>query len=196
MTNDVEPSRLLSLSEIARLRGLSPRTIRRSVTEWEHQGLLTCSRDGGRKLIDLATYDRLAEQHHNPGQVAAWKTRRGESEGSQESQATKVQYEAELKKLDLLSRRRDIVPISGAHGVATAASNAASAIVRVIDGLPSRAADMVAAVNKGGEHAARSLLRSLAFEIRKTITAEMTALAKHGQEAEAKADLGLEFELS
>jgi hypothetical protein len=196
MTNDIEPSRLLGLSEIAKLRGLSPRTIRRNVTEWERKGLLTCSRKDSRKLIDLATYDRLAEQHHDPGQVAAWKKRRGEPSASQESQASKVRYEAELKKLELLNRRRELVPISGARGVAAAANNAASAIVRVIDGLPSRAADMVAAVNKGGEHGARTLLRALTVEIRKTITAEMTALARHGQEAEAKANLSLDFELS
>jgi hypothetical protein len=40
------------------------------------------------------------------------------------------------------------------------------------------------------------LLRSLAFEIRKTITAKMTTLALHGREAEAEGDLGLDFELS
>jgi biotin operon repressor len=194
MTKDTKPP-ALTIKEIADLKGLSRQAIQKNVATLEKQGLLTCKRSPkGAKLIDVEEYDRLAERHLHPGRVAAWQTRRDGS--PQESQASKVRYEAELKKLDLLTRRRDIVPITGAHGVASAAGNAASAIVRVIDGLPSRAADMVAAVNKDGVHGARTLLRSLAFEIRKTITAEMTALARHGQELEATGNLGLDFALS
>jgi hypothetical protein len=88
---------------------------------------------------------------------------------------------AEMAKLDLAQRRRQLLAVSE---VQDAMVRCAGVMVRLIDGLPNRAADIIGAASANGERGVRVLLRTMATELREALAREMGALAEEGRARE------------
>ena len=99
---------------------------------------------------------------------------------------------AEMAKLDLAERRRQLLPMSE---VQEAMVRCAGVMVRMIDGLPNRAADIIGAASANGERGVRVLLRTMATELREALAREMGALAEEGRAQEEAGPIRVDIAL-
>ena len=90
-------------------------------------------------------------------------------------QADKTHYEAELRKLDLAERRGQLVSVAA---VVMANERCAAAIVREVDAITMRAAEMTAAVHKEGEQGARRAFKQIAFKLKDAIARVLRNLGR------------------
>jgi DNA-binding MarR family transcriptional regulator len=170
----------LSVSELARLRGVDKAAISRRAKRYEEQGLLKPKAGrGGVKLICVAEFDRAAGMATDavrelngagggaaPAPVAATA---GDPVLPRE-QARRAAYDADLKKLDLDERLGKLLPV---EDVEHAMVECAEAMVRIIDQVPGRAEEVAAAVASDGTAGARTFLRDFARDLRTRLAQEM-----------------------
>ena len=198
----------VSLRELARLKGVDVALISRRVALFvEEQKLATRPGPRGAKLINRAEYDRLVGETGDPIKERAAETARlfregedaalakpddGQAAAATNAKRTAAVYDAEIKKLELGERLGHLI---GRDDLLQARDRCGAAIATVIERLPLRAAEMSAAVAKGGESGAREVLGKIAFDISQSIAAALRELMNEGLAQEAAGGVEAEFTL-
>ena len=182
----------VSISELAKRKGLRKQTVAEKVSRFEAQGILT-TQPGGRgrpKLVNLAEFDRVSgeagdairEMNATGGAPSApSEPASGGNPVLAREQARRVAYQADLAKLDLDERLGKLVPIDD---VEKAMVRCAEALVRAIDRLPGRAEELASRVAQEGAQGARAILKETARELRATLAREMRLLASEQEPEE------------
>ncbi len=181
----------LSVTELARLRGVDKSAISRRAKRYEEQGLLT-PRAGKRgvKMICVAEFDKAAGEATDA--VRALNGSRGGAAAAPvaalpgdpvlaREQARRASYDADLKKLELQERLGELVPVEAVREAIVAVSEN---FVRALDQMPSRAEEGFAEANKGGLAGFRAFLRALANGVRDTLERDLKALVVGAKQAE------------
>lgn len=185
----------VSISELAKRKGLRKQTVAEKVSRYEAQGILT-TQPGGRgrpKLVNLAEFDKVAGEAGDAIRELSAVTgapSEGKPEGNNpvlaREQARRVAYQADLAKLDLDERLGKLLPIDE---VEKAMVRCAQALVRAIDRLPGRAEELASRVAHEGSQGARAILKETARDLRATLAREMRLLASE-QEPEGQEEPG------
>ncbi len=160
------PGFWLSISDLAKQRGVSKQAVSRRAERLQAQGLLS-RRSGprGAVLINVAEFDRATGEATDIVRATngAPKGANGRSQIYSHEQARRAGYDADLKKLELDEKLRKLIPV---EEVVLALHRVADVMVRVIDNLPSRADDVALAVAANGEAGARKALKTAAYDWR------------------------------
>ncbi len=184
----------LSVSDLARQRGVDKPAVSRRAKRYEEQGLLTPrTGKGGVKMINVAAFDRAAgevtdavrELNGLGGGAAA--TPVAAAPGDHvlaREQARRASYDADLKKLELEERLSELVPVKDVEAAIVALSEN---FVRALEQIPSRAEEGFAEASKGGLAGFRGFLRALANGVRDTLERDLKALVVGRKQAEADA---------
>jgi len=185
--NGEPPGLWLSVSELARARGLAKSSVSARVASLVDKGLIKTRAGVKRsKLINVAAFDRAIGETGDLAHAQAPElddapllaTARPAAETASATytreQAREKSYAADLKKLDLDERLGKLVTV---ESVQAAAVRLAETLVRQIDQIASRADDIAAAVAKGGVQGARGALKMAAREIRESMARELERLA-------------------
>lgn len=174
----------LSVSGLARQRGVDKAAISRRLARYEAQGLMKSRLGkGGVKLINVAEFDRAAGEATD-----AVRELNGSGAGAPamgiaaapgdpilaREQARRASYDADLKKLELEERLGELIPVGD---VREAIAALGETFVRALDQMPSRAEEGFAEATKGGLAGFRIFLRSLANGVRDTVERDLKALA-------------------
>ena len=194
----------VSVSELARLKGLSKAAVSERVARFIRGGQLSTKPGKGKvKLVNLAAFDRVAGETTDLAKATGHATRKAQTVAGIPSpslppgadplapvytaeQARHMAYKAESARLDLEERQGKIVAIAAVEQAITAA---AEALARAIEQLPTLADDLAAAVAQSGAAGARTLLKARARETRELMARELTAiLATRPAETPATAD--------
>lgn len=177
----------VSVSELARLKGLSKAAVSERVAKFIRGGQLSTKPGKGKiKLVNLAAFDRIAGETTDLSKTTGADTRK-QNAGPPAlppnadplapvytaEQARHMAYKAESAKLDLEERQGKIVAIAA---VDAALAKAGDALVRVIEQLPAMADDLAAAVAQSGASGARALLKAKARETRELMARELAAI--------------------
>lgn len=178
-----DTSEWLTVSALARRRGVDKAAISRRVARLEAAGALTTrAGERGTKLINVAEFDRVAGETVDAVREANGRrpgaARDGEVVASggllSRAQASKTAAQARLAHLDLAERLGQLLPLEKAQ---QGARNAAERLRRGVDQMPARAEEVASALAKDSPFAralldalradpqgARSFFRSLARE--------------------------------
>ncbi|MET3892794.1 putative coiled-coil protein SlyX [Bosea sp. OAE506] len=195
----------VSVSELARLKGLSKAAVSERVARFIKGGQLSTKPGKGKvKLVNLAAFDRVAGETTDLAKATGHATRKGQTTAGTPAltlppgadplapiytaeQARDMAYRAEMRRMDLEERLGKLVTIAEVEQAITAA---AEALVRVIDQMPLLADDIAAAVAQSGAAGARTLLKAKARETRETAARELAAVLtlKRTEASQAPAD--------
>lgn len=178
------PALLLTISDLAKRKGVSKQAISKRVARLQSEGRLT-THEGARggKLISMAEYDRVVGEVSDLGRETAAATVKraaafvpGANAGPvyTDEQARLAAYKADLAQLDLNERLGKLVEV---EKLAEAGARIAEALVRVIEGLVGRADEVAAAVAKDGRTGARDALKVASRDLREALARELVALA-------------------
>ena len=178
----------VSISELARLKGLGKAAVSERVSGFVAKGLLSTKPGKGKvKLVNLAAFDRVAGETTDLARAAGAETKRLNLAPAAPpqppadplapvytaEQARHMAYKAESAKLDLEERQGKILQ---AAAVAAAITMAGEAIARAVDQMPALADDLAAAVAQTGAAGARTLLKARARDIRELMARELAAV--------------------
>lgn len=180
----------VSVSELARLKGLSKAAVSERVARFIKGGQLSTKPGKGKvKLVNLAAFDRVAGETTDLAKATGAATRKQNASGVPTpqlppgadplapiytaEQARHMAYKAESARLDLEERQGKIVAIAA---VEQAITTAAEALARAIEQLPTLADDLAAAVAQSGAAGARTMLKAKARETRELMARELTAI--------------------
>lgn len=175
----------VSITELAKLKGLGKAAISERVAGFVAKGLLSTKPGKGKvKLVNLAAFDRVAGETTDLAKAAGAETKRQHAAPLPSDplapiytaeQARDMAYRAEMRRMDLEERQGKILQVAD---VAAAVTMAGEAIVRAIDQLPSLADDIAAAVAQSGAAGARTLLKAKARETRELMARELSNVLK------------------
>jgi DNA-binding MarR family transcriptional regulator len=183
----------LSVTELARQRGVDKAAISRRARRYEEQGLLhPRTGKGGAKMINVAEFDRAAgeatdavrELNGSQGGAAAAPVAAAPGDPSlARQQARRAGYDADLKELELKERLGELVPVNDVEEAIVALSEN---FVRALDQIPARAEEGLAEASKGGLAGFRAFLRALANGVRDTLERDLKGLVVGANPAEAE----------
>jgi len=175
----------LTVSELARQKGVDKAAISRRISRLAEQNLLT-TRNGprGSKLVNVAEFDKVTgettdgvRQLNGTGQAPS-QDHPDDPEKKDHvlvrEQARRAAYDADLKQLDLAERLGKVLPI---EDVEAAMVKCAEIFVQAVNQLPSRADDLAAAVAKEGSAGARRLMKEIAYDLRMKVSQSMKIVA-------------------
>jgi hypothetical protein len=177
----------VSISELARLKGLGKAAVSERVSGFVARGLLSTRPGKGKiKLVNLAAFDRVAGETTDLARAAGAETKRQHQASPQmpspsdplapvytSEQARHMAYKAESARLDLEERQGKILQVDA---VSAAIASAGEAIARAVDQMPAIADDLAAAVAQTGAAGARTLLKARTREIREMMARELAAV--------------------
>jgi len=178
----------LSISDLAKHKGLSKQSLAERVVRFEAAGKLTTRPGPGRsKLVNVAEFDRAAGEIGDLAREQGAATRRGAASPPAPAafappvdpdapvytveQARNMAYKAELARLDLEERQGKIVSV---ETVRAAAMRAGEEIVRVLERLPQAADELAVALTKEGSHGVRLALKQIGLSLRNDIAAALS----------------------
>ncbi|MGA3304367.1 MAG: helix-turn-helix domain-containing protein [Methylovirgula sp.] len=171
----------LSVSDIARRKGISKAALSRRVSRLEGDGLLeTRAGPRGAKLVNLAALDRVRNETTDLARAAngiGFRQRQHPNDPAfiyTHEQARRSAYDADLKKLELDEKLGKLLLV---EDVAAAVTATGERIVHVLNSLPSRADEIMAFASRGDLPALTQLLRKIVFDIRSAMADEMRAFA-------------------
>ena len=190
MTDQTNPPGIwISISELARRRGISKVSAKERVDKLEAKGLVTTMRQGNKRLVELAAFDHATGSTGDAVKELAAETSKDRaavaSPAYRDAQTERAQYEAKLKALDLAERMKLVLPIKGEHGVEAAAAAIGVSLVQQLEGMPRMAEEFATAVSKEGVNGARRLLKEFATKMRTDLVASLAAIVEIGRDAEA-----------
>lgn len=189
----------VSVSELARVKGVTKQSIAKRLARLEVQGLIRTWRSGKAKMVNLAEWDAVTREQSDLSRLmgaATAKATAGGNDGHTLDQPTsrdpsytreltrKAGYDADLKRLELDRLRSELLPIGD---VTRAMERCAAAMVRDLDLLSACADDIAAAMTKSGVAGVRDVLKRVSRQLRTTLATSMTALAEQ-DEGQAVAD--------
>ena len=170
----------VSVSELAKRKGLRKQTVAEKVSRYEAQGILT-TQSGGRgrpKLVNLAEFDKVSGEAGDAiRELNASTPVEGKPDNNPvlaREQARRTAYQADLAKLQLDERLGKLLPI---EDIEKAMVRCADALVRTIDRLPGKAEELAARVAQDGAQGARSILKDTARDLKVALAREMRLLA-------------------
>lgn len=195
----------LTVSEIARRKGVSHQAVSKRVKSLEADGKISPRRDGRKTLIDLVEYDRAVGDFGDAAREAAAETvRAGKPEpttkpnalpdGMRDAQLERVRYEARMKALDYAERTGQLVPVAGPGGIEDAMVVAAEKILSVLELMLRAAPDLVVAAREG-EPAARREIRKVIHAQRVAIGDAMRLLEQEGRKVETAGGIETEIDI-
>lgn len=195
----------LTVSDIARRKGVSHQAVSKRVKSLEADGKITPRRDGKKTLVDLVEYDRAVGDFGDAAREAAAETVRSAKQeqttkqsavpdGMRDAQLERVRYEARMKALDYAERTGQLVPVSGPGGIEDAMVVAAEKILSVLDLMLRATPDLVIAAREG-EPAARREIRKVIHSQRLAIGEAMRLLDQDGRKVEAAGGLDTEIDI-
>lgn len=186
----------MTISEVARTKGVNKSVVSRKVAELEAEGLISTRSGPNRaKLINLPEFDRVAGAQTDlvkEQSAATARTMRalGEAEAGEptstasadgtftEAQKRKVQYEAGLKALEYGERSEQLVAIGEVKSVIAEMSQV---WVQAAEQLVLRADEIAAASLKDGPAGARVVLKAAVFNLLNSISQSMSKLEAMGR---------------
>jgi DNA-binding transcriptional ArsR family regulator len=204
--DDMSDGVWLTVSEIARRKGVSHQAVSKRVKSLEADGKVIPKREGKKTLVDLVEYDRAVGDFGDATREAAAETVRASKEaapatkasqlpdGMRDAQLERVRYEARMKALDYAERTGQLVPVSGPGGVEDAMVMAAEKILSVLD-LMLRATPGIVAAAREGEPAARREIKKVIHAQRMAIGEAMLLLADEGRKIETDGGLTAEIDV-
>lgn len=204
----------LTVSEIARRKGVSHQAVSKRVKSLEADGKISPRPDGRRTLVDLVEYDRAVGDFGDGSREAAADTVRSAKQGQaskpgsvpdgikpsvvpdgmRDAQLERVRYDAKMRALDFAERTGQLVPVSGPGGIEDAMVAAAEKIISVLDLMLRAAPDLVIAAREG-EPAARREIRKVIHSQRVAIGDAMRLLEEQGRKIEAAGGIETEVDI-
>lgn len=175
----------MSISELARERKVSKQVISKNLRRWADAGRAVPTRKEGKSLlIKVAEYDaargevgdlaRQMGEATKKSSIADDPTPQGQDGPLYtREQARAKQYEADLKEIELIRVRGELVEVAQLRDAAT---QAAEAMLRAIDQMASRSEDLAAATNVPVAQC-RQFLKSVARDLRQRATDVFAGLA-------------------
>lgn len=176
----------VSISELARLKGLGKAAVSERVSGFVAKGLLSTRPGKGKvKLVNLAAFDKVAGETTDLARASGAETKRLHQAAPlpppsdpltpiyTAEQARHMAYKAESARLDLEERQGKILQVDA---VSAAIASAGEAIARAVDQMPALADDLAAAVAQTGAAGARTLLKARARDIRELMARELAAV--------------------
>jgi len=165
----------LSIAEIARRKGVSRQAIAERVARFEEAGSITTKPGkAGAKLVNLAEFDRVADEQTSFSKQAGARAGRNDTRSRRgalnDAITEKAQYDAELKRIELAERCGKLVPVDDFMSVV---EKCAEVQIAIIESLNRRAEEITAAALAGQ---VRPLLRSIVFDQRTRIAAAFAAM--------------------
>ena len=180
----------MSVSELAKAKGVSRQSMHERVARLEQQGTITLKAGQGRaRLVNVAEFDRAAGESFDAvrslnGTGAA--PMPGRTDGGDpvlaREQARRAAYDADMKQMDLEERLGNILLLVDVQG---AMALCAEKMVRVIEQLPSRSDDLAGAVGRDGAPGARAELKKIARELREALARAMVITPGDGPAEDA-----------
>jgi DNA-binding Lrp family transcriptional regulator len=180
LTVDAGQPLMMSVSDIARAKGVSKEAVSKRVKRFEADGLLQTETRGQQKLVPLAEYDRLVGETtdfgrvRRPAEPPAARRSTAEDPVRAVEDARRARYQADREEIEL---KKLLGAIVLTDDVERAMTRCAEVMVRAIDTLPRRAEDLAAAVAKDGVPGARAVLKQLAFDLRAKLAEELRLAA-------------------
>ena len=188
------PPGWLTISDLARERGVDKAAISRRVARLETIGQLSTRPHGQAKIVNVEEFDRACaatvdavREMNGRSATAALSAPAAPAIGGPilaNEQARRASFDAELKRLDLAERLGRLVEI---ESVRFNIEECALELVRTIDQLPSRADALAAVMTKDGVTGLRTALRGLAREMRVSLAHAAERFAE-GEGANASAE--------
>jgi DNA-binding MarR family transcriptional regulator len=178
--NSGKKSNWVSLSELARLKGVSVPAISKRVNRLSVNGLLEVRpTDDGKKLVEVGAFERavaLSRDARREQKVDAPEIvpRNGEVPVLAHAQARKMAFSAERERLKLGVETKSLLR---ADDVGRAMAECAGKIVNLLEVLPYRADELAAAASKDGVKGVRGVLKRMARDLRRQMAAEMSRTA-------------------
>lgn len=170
----------VSISELARLKGLSKAAVSERVKGLIQKGQLSTKPGKGKVvLVNLAAFDRVLGETTDLAKAAGAETKRQAALPSPRDdgapsytaeQARHMAYKAESARLDLEERQGKILLVTD---VVNAINAAGDAIARALDQLPTMSDDIAAAVGQAGASGARAALKAKARDLREHFAKEL-----------------------
>lgn len=170
----------VSISELARLKGLSKAAVSERVKGLIQKGQLSTKPGKGKVvLVNLAAFDRVIGETTDLAKAAGAETKRQAASTTPRDdaapiytaeQARHMAYRAESARLDLEERQGKILQVAD---VVAAIAAAGDAIARAIEKLPTGADDVSAAVAQAGAAGARTELKAKARDLRELVAKEL-----------------------
>lgn len=163
----------LSISDLAKHKGLSKQALAERVVRFEVAGKLTTRPGPGRsKLVNVAEFDRAAGEIGDLGRERGAATRRaamamplapaGTDPSYTQEQARKMAYSADREKIALGEDLERLVPVDRLEAEFT---RVLAPIARALTRLSAKADDVTAAVSESGRAGARAYLEALGADI-------------------------------
>lgn len=196
----------VSVSELARMKGLSKQAISKRLGRFVEQGLITTTLRGREKVVSLAEWDSVTSEVTDLSKVAGARTRSGRDaaealeadvgkrlsgeaaikDPSYTQELTrKAGYDADLKEIELRKQRGELREVGA---IQAAATKVGETLVRQIEQLPTFADDLATAASRGGSAAVREILRSKARGMRESIIRALETLAAGSGDADTEQD--------
>ncbi len=188
---------LVSVTELARLKGVSQPAISKRLKRLVQDGLVTAQSRAGRTFINLAEWDSVTREFTDPAKLVALETVAAKKAGGIEhldnepikpagyselkkgspyhhELTRKARYDADLREIELKRLQQHLRTVDD---IQAAATKVGETLVRQIEQLPSFADDIATAFGRGGVAAVRDLLKSKARGMRESVVRSLEALA-------------------
>jgi DNA-binding transcriptional ArsR family regulator len=199
---NAEPLVWRTVGEIAVLQGVSKQAVSKVLKRLVEAGDVPVERDGRGRIVrvSLAHYDHARERFTNPAKTGARAGDNGDSDADrnptpptggrtvvQTDSFEEARRQNEWLKVtrEKLRHQEELKQLVRADVIAEAQTIAGREIQAIIMRLPNRADDLALAVSKEGQFGARTLLRTIAFELAEQIAnrlGEIAAAAPAGDE--------------
>jgi len=197
---NAEPLVWRTVGEIAVLQGVSKQAVSKVLKRLVEAGDVPVERDGRGRIVrvSLAHFEHARERFTNPAKSVARSAdaegegggERGAAAGARGPQADsfeEARRQNEWLKVtrEKLRHQEELKQLVRADVIAEAQTIAGREIQAIIMRLPNRADDIALAVSKEGQFGARSMLRTIAFELAEQIAnrlGEIAAAAPAGDE--------------
>ncbi len=193
MPSDAEALLWISISELAKRAGIAQPGMSKRINRLVSKGLLEIRLGPqGAKLINIVAYDRLRARTadgirslaiastRNSAPPAIPRSENLDPDDSQlgdpslaKEQARRVGYQAELAKLDLQERLKELLP---AEEVQKAFEVFGEKSIRALERFLSYSDEIATAVGKDGSQGARTVLKKAVHEVRKALAADIQAI--------------------
>jgi hypothetical protein len=171
---------LVTISDLARLKGVHKSSISRRVDELEKQGQLEVSYGPNKtKLVNLAQYDSVAGETTDFVKEQAAETTRYNREAEwgdsrfREAQIRKAQYKADLKSIELRKQHGQLVDVTRVQAVI---AEVGEELRKPLEQLPLRADELHAAALSGGPASVRAKLKAITHELRGSLVEALKKL--------------------
>ncbi len=159
---------MMSLSDLAKSRGVSAPTVSENLSRWRAQGAeIATQKKGRRLLVDADAYDR-AKADAATGVKSTAGARRDSAikpayGNYAQEQARKIGFEAELKRLELEERLGNLIP---REDLQKAAELVSEAVLRSIDHAVMRAEELHEAGARSGIAGTRVALKAVVRDVK------------------------------